>query len=415
MVTQQFEPLPPVVQRFLRYVAIDTQSADTTDDYPSTAKQKDLALLLVEELAELGLPDAQMDEWGCVTATLPASEGVSAPTIGLISHMDTSPEVSGTDVKPMVHSAYAGGPIPLRGDLEITPEDSPALAACHGHDIITSDGTTLLGADNKAGIAEIVTALEHLLDHPELRHPTLRVAFTCDEEIGRGTLHFDVERFGAKYAYTVDGEAVGEIENETFCANLMTLKVKGRNVHPGYAKNKLVSALKAAAAVLQGLPADEAPETTEQRQGYLHPVSVTGGVEEAVIKLLVRDFEVEGLDRLEKILAQVVADVVTRYPGIEIESERLEQYRNMGPMLAETPQVVELALEAVRRAGGEPKRSYARGGTDGAMLTFKGLPTPNIFTGGHNFHSLREWISIPDMSFTVQTLIELAQLWAEQD
>jgi tripeptide aminopeptidase len=239
------------------------------------------------------------------------------------------------------------------------------------------------------------------------------LAFTCDEEIGRGTLHFDVANFGAELAYTVDGETVGEIENETFCADMVILTVKGRNVHPGYAKGKLVNALKAASAVVLGLPEDEAPETTEGRAGYLHPISVTGGVEEAEIKLLVRDFADSGLQRLKQTLESIVAEATARFPGVVIESELRQQYRNMRPLLEKAPQVVEKAMEAVHRAGGEPKLSFARGGTDGAMLTFKGLPTPNIFTGGHNFHSKQEWISVQDLSFTVRTLIELAQLWAE--
>jgi tripeptide aminopeptidase len=410
MKTQQFEPLPPVVQRFLRYVAVDTQAVEGATEYPSSDKQKHLGQLLVEELLELGLPDAVMDEWGCVTATLERTQGVGGPVIGWIAHMDTSPEVSGANVMPMTHSDYQGGALTLAEGIEIHPDDSPALNQCHGHDIITSDGTTLLGADNKAGVAAIISAVAHLLDHPELPHTTLRLAFTCDEEIGRGTLHFDVDAFGAEFAYTVDGETVGEIENETFCADMVVLTIKGRNVHPGYAKGKLVNALKAASAVVLGLPQDEAPETTELRQGYLHPISITGGVEEAEIKLIVRDFDDSGLERLEKILESIVADAEERFEGAVIESELRQQYRNMRPLLEETPEVVELAMEAVRQAGGEPKLSFARGGTDGAMLSFKGLPTPNIFTGGHNFHSKREWISVQDLSFTVKTLIELAQL-----
>jgi len=413
MPTQRFEPLPPVVQRFLRYVAIDTQAVEGVTEYPSSVKQKHLGQLLVEELLELGLSDAVMDEWGCVTATLERTEGTPGPVIGWIAHMDTSPEVTGANVMPMTHANYQGGPLRLTASMEIHPDDSPALNQCHGHDIITSDGSTLLGADNKAGVAAIVSAVSHLLDHPELPHTTVRLAFTCDEEIGRGTLHFDVEGFGADFAYTVDGETVGEIENETFCADMVILTVKGRNVHPGYAKGKLVNALKAASAVVLGLPPDEAPETTELRQGYLHPISVTGGVEEAEVKLLVRDFAESGLERLEQILQTVVAEAAARFPGVVMESELRQQYRNMRPLLEKRPEVVELAMEAVRRAGGEPKLNFARGGTDGAMLTFKGLPTPNIFTGGHNFHSKREWISVQDLSFTVATLIELAQLASE--
>ncbi len=414
MKTQQFEPLPPVVQRFLRYVSVDTQSVEDSTDYPSSAKQKHLGQLLVEELESLGLADAVMDEWGCVTATLERTEGTKGPVIGWIAHMDTSPEVSGADVKPMTHSDYQGGPLTLATGIEIHPDSSPELNQCHGHDIITSDGSTLLGADNKAGIAAIISAAEHLLDHPELPHTTVRLAFTCDEEIGRGTLHFDVDEFGAALAYTIDGETVGEVENETFCADMVTLTINGCNVHPGYAKDKLVNALKAASAIVLGLPQDEAPETTEGRQGYLHPISITGGVEKAEIKLLVRSFTEDGLERLAETLGSIVAATTERFPGVVIDSELRQQYRNMRTLLDDSPEVVEKAMEAVRSAGGEAKLSFARGGTDGAMLTFKGLPTPNIFTGGHNFHSTREWISIQDLSFTVDTLIELAQLWAEE-
>jgi tripeptide aminopeptidase len=342
-----------------------------------------------------------MDEWGIVTATLPASEGVQAPTIGLISHIDTSPDVSGKGVRPIIHSDYKGGPIVLpEGDVTIHPDDSPGLDRCIGHDIITADGRTLLGADDKAGIAEIITAVAWLLENPERKHGPVRLAFTCDEEVGHGTLHFD-------------GETAGEVENETFCADLATLKISGRNVHPGYAKGKLVSAIKGAAAMISGLPLDEAPETTEKRQGYLHPINVTGGVEEATLRLLVRDFEVSGLKRLEAVLEEVVGKVRRRAPGLGIETTITEQYRNMRPLLEKLPALTDYALEAVRRAGGEPRLSYARGGTDGATLTFKGLPCPNIFAGGHNFHSKREWISIRDMELAVHTLVELVTLWGD--
>ncbi len=412
--TQQFEPLPPVVQRFLRYAAVDTQSAEGVEDYPSTEKQKDLSRILVEELTELGLTDVNMDEWGCVTATLPATDGVEAPVIGLVAHVDTSPEVSGTNVLPMIHSKYEGGPIALpEGNITITPEESPHLLKCIGHDIITADGQTLLGADDKAGVAEIVSAVAHLLDHPDERHGTIRLAFTCDEEVGRGTLHFDVDGFGAQYAYTVDGETVAEIENETFCADLATIQLTGRNVHPGYAMDKLVNALKGAAAIVEALPVDEAPETTEKREGYLHPIHLSGGVEDATLKLLVRDFEVSGLERLEEALREVVDGISARYPGMTIDLQITEQYRNMRPLLDKHPAVVDNAMEAVRRAGTDPVLSYARGGTDGSMLTAKGLPCPNIFAGGHEFHSKREWISVQDMEFAVKTLVELAKLWAE--
>lgn len=412
--TQQFEPLPAVVQRFLQYVSVDTQAVEGTEAYPSSEKQKDLSRILVSELHELGLANAEMDEWGCVTATLPATDGVEAPTIGLVAHVDTSPEVSGKDVRPIIHSGYEGGPIQLpEGGVVISPAESPHLKKCVGHDIITADGRTLLGADDKAGIAAIVTAVAWLLDHPEVRHGPVRLAFTCDEEVGRGTLHFDVEGFGAQYAYTVDGETVGDVENETFCADLATVTVTGINVHPGYAKDKLVNALKGAAAIIEGLPTEQAPETTAEREGYLHPIHLSGGVEQATLKLLVRDFQTSGIEALEATLEQVLEKVRARFPQLVIELKVTEQYRNMRQLLDEVPQVTENALEAVRRAGGEPRLSFARGGTDGAMLTHKGLPCPNIFAGGHEFHSKREWISVQDLELTVETLVELVQLWAE--
>ena len=412
--TQQFEPLAPVVQRFLQYVAMDTQSAEGAENYPSTEKQKILGKVLVDELLGLGLADASMNDFGIVTATLQASPGVEAPTIGFIAHMDTSPDVSGNDVRPIIHSNYQGGPIVLpEGNVTIDPAASPQLNGCIGHDLITADGRTLLGADDKAGIAEIITAFEWLLEHPECKHGTVRLAFTCDEEVGRGTLHFDVAAFGAICAYTVDGESAGEVENETFCADLATLKISGRNVHPGYAKDKLLSALKGGAAVISGLHANEAPETTEKRQGYLHPIHFSGGVEEATLRVLVRDFEEAGLERLEATLEGVVSVVKSSFPGLGIETTIMKQYRNMRPLLEDLPALTDYAMEAVRRAGGEPRLSYARGGTDGAMLTFKGLPCPNLFAGGHNFHSKREWISVQDMELAVRTIVELAILWGD--
>ncbi len=415
MTQDTLRDLPEVAQRFLRYVAIDTQSQEDAETYPSTEKQKDLGRLLVRELRELGLEDAHMDEWGYVFATLPGNTEKKVPVVGLIAHVDTSPEVSGANVRPLVHRNYQGGPIRLPKDGQmITPEDSPALAGCIGKDIVTSDGSTLLGADDKAGVAEIVTAVSYLLAHPEIPHGTLRIAFTCDEEVGRGTEHFDIEAFGADVAYTVDGESAGEIENETFCADGATVTFKGRNVHPGYAKGKLVNALKAAAAFIQALPQDKAPETTEGRQGYLHPVGLTGGAENAALKLIVRDFEEDGLRALEEYLFAAARRAEETVPGCSVEVKIEKQYRNMRLALEKRPEVVEYAMEAVRRAGGQPRLASIRGGTDGSRLTELGLPTPNIFTGGHNFHSKTEWICIQDMELAVRTLVELARIWHEQ-
>ncbi len=408
--------LPEVANKFLRYVRIDTQSQEGVDAYPSTEKQKDLGKILVEELKAMGVEDAYMDEWGYVFGTVPATTTKDVPTIGLISHMDTAPDVSGANVQPIIHKNYQGGPIQLPNGPKptITPEGSPALAACMGHDIITTDGTTLLGADDKAGVAEIMTTVEYLLAHPEIEHGTIKIAFTCDEEIGKGTDHFDIEKFGAKFAYTIDGETRGEIENETFSADGATVTFIGKNVHPGYAKNKLVSAIKAASQFVLNLPQDHAPETTEGRESYLHPVSITGTVEEAVVKLIVRAFDEVGLKTMEETMQAAAHKAAEKFPGVEVKVDIQEQYRNMKDLLDKVPQVVEYAMEAVKRAGGEPRMTSIRGGTDGSRLTHMGLPTPNIFTGGHNFHARTEWISIQDMEFAVATLVELTKIWAEK-
>lgn len=409
--------MPEVARRFLRYVKIDTQSMEESKTYPSTHKQKDLSRLLVKELKELGIEDAEMDEWGYVTATLPSTTAKeNVPIIGLIAHVDTSPEVSGEGVKPIVHRNYDGGRIELPGGESVCldPENAAHLKECAGQDIITSDGSTLLGADDKAGIAEIMTAVEWFLNHPEVPRGTVRIAFTCDEEIGKGTDHFDVEAFGAKYAYTVDGETAGEIEDETFCADSATVVFKGQNVHPGYAKNKLVNSMKAAGKLLADLPRNKAPETTEARQGYLHPISVEGDVEKTTVKLIIRDFEEKGLEDLVGELRSLVAVAAESFAGVEYELEIKHQYRNMKRHLDEDPRVVDFALEAVRRTGFTPTLAAIRGGTDGARLTYMGLLTPNIFTGGHNFHARNEWISIQHMELAVNTLVELIKLWEEK-
>lgn len=406
-----------MMQRFFRYVQRDTQSKEDVDGYPSTATQTKFMRELASELEELGLQDVRLDKHSYLTATIPATTGEKVPVIGLIAHVDTSPEVSGKGVKPVIQRNYQGGPIRLPGDLDVVidPEENPALSACIGHDIITSDGTTLLGADDKAGVAEIVTAAECLLAHPEIEHGTVRLAFTPDEEVGRGTDFFDVKAFGADYAYTVDGEVVGEIENETFCADSMTVRFLGVNVHPGYAKGKLVNAIKLTSRLIDKLPKDSlSPETTEGREGYVHPHAISGGVETAEVKLLIRDFTVEGLKEKEAALENLARSVVENEPRARVETDVKESYRNMRYKLDGDPKVVDYALEAVRRAGVEPKLASIRGGTDGARLCYEGLLTPNIFTGGHSFHSKREWISLQDMEKAVETLIHLLQVWAEK-
>ncbi len=406
-----------VVDRFLKYVKYDTQSSETSDTYPSTEKQKELGKALVEELKAMGLKDAEMDEYGYVMATLEANTDKKVPVIGLIAHMDTSPEVSGANVKPIIHKDYQGGDIALPGDPEqiIREADNPALKKQIGNDIITSDGTTLLGADNKAGIAEIFDAVNHLIKHPEIKHGKIRIAITPDEEVGAGTKYFDIKKFGADYAYTIDGESAGEIEDETFCADTVHLTIKGVNVHPGYAKGKLVNAIKIAGRILDQLPKDRlSPETTEKREGYLHPYVINGGVEETTIKILVRDFTVEGLHEHEDFLKKLVEKVMADYPKAGFDFKVEESYRNMKYKIDEDPKVVEYALEAVKRSGLTPIKNIIRGGTDGSRLSYMGLLTPNIFTGGHNFHSKKEWISIQDMKKAVEVIINLVQIWEEK-
>ncbi|HOU17695.1 MAG TPA: peptidase T [Candidatus Marinimicrobia bacterium] len=410
-----------ILERFFRYVKIDTQSQeDVTDRYPSTAKQLDLAKILVKELIDLGLKDAAMDEFGIVMATLPSNlaptEAARIPVIGLIAHLDTSPEVSGKDVKPIIHQNYRGGDIKLPGDpnVIIRQSENPILAEKIGEDIVTSDGTTLLGADDKAGIAEIMSFLSYLQKHPDIKHGTLRIAFTPDEEVGAGTDHFDVKKFGADFAYTVDGETVGEIEIETFNASAGIFTVHGINVHPGYAKGKMVNAIPIAAEIVRLIDREPSPATTEKREGYLHPYVIEGGVEKVTLRVLLRDFDADGIRAKTVRLNEIRDQVASQFPRARVELEVKESYKNMYVKLAENPKVIEYALEATRRAGIQPKTQIIRGGTDGAKLCFMGLPTPNIFTGGHNFHSKQEWISVQDMEKTVATLVNLVQVWVEK-
>jgi len=404
------------LDRFLAYVKYDTQSSEDTVTYPSTPKQLELSKHLLQELKEMKLSDVEMTEHGYVFATLPANIGGDVPVIGLIAHVDTSPDVSGANVKPVIHKNYQGDPIVLEKDPTqiIEPGDNPALTDCLGHDIITTDGTTLLGADNKAGIAEIMGAVQYLIENPEIEHGKIRIAFTVDEEVGTGTQHFEVKKFGCDFAYTIDGETAGELEDETFCADTAIVRIKGVNVHPGFAKNKLVNSVKIASDMVARLPNDRmSPETTEKREGYLHPHLIRGGVEETEVVFLVRDFEVSGLKEKEDYLQRLADELRKKYPKAQIDVEIKESYRNMKIILDEHPQVVEHALEAIKRAGLKPRKSLIRGGTDGARLSFMGLPTPNIFTGGHNFHSKKEWISVQDMEKAVETIVHLCQIWAE--
>lgn len=408
-------PVGELVDRFRRYVAIDTQSAEESLSYPSTEKQLVLSRLLRQELQEIGLADAELTEHGYVFATLPANTAkTGVPVIGLIAHVDTSPEVSGAQVQPVIHGNYQGGDMVLPGDTSqiLTPADNPALADCIGHDIITSDGTTLLGADNKAGVAEIMTAVAYLVRHPEIIHGTLRIAFTVDEEVGTGTKYFDVQRFGARYAYTIDGGTAGEIEDETFCADSVTITLYGINMHPGYAKGKLLNSQRIAAEFIDLLPKDRlSPETTEGREGYIHPHGMAGSVEQTVLKLLVRDFTVEGLKEKEEMMQLFLEVLQRKYPLLTFEFSIEESYRNMKYILDQHPLVTEYAFEAINRTGLNPKQGLIRGGTDGARLSYMGLPTPNVFTGGHNFHSKKEWVSSQDMEKAVETIVHLVSIW----
>ncbi len=405
------------LDRFLTYVKFDTQSSEESDTYPSTEKQKELGRHLVKELKELGLKDVEMDEHGYVFGTLPSNVDYDVPVIGLIAHMDTSPEVSGANVNPIIHENYQGEDIVLPNDPEqvIEFDKNPELKHCIGKDIITTDGTTLLGADDKAGIAEIMGTLQYLVENPDVKHGTIRVAFTVDEEVGTGTKYFDVKKFGANYAYTIDGESLGEIEDETFCADTAKVTIKGVNVHPGYAKGKMINGIKIGAELIERLPKDSmSPETTEGREGYLHPHAFKGSVELTEITFLVRDFTVEGLKEKEDFLQKICDELNQKYAPATVTMEVEESYRNMKYKIDEDPKVVEYAIEAVKRAGIEPRQSLIRGGTDGSRLSFMGLLTPNIFTGGHNFHSKKEWICIYDMEKAVETLVNLVQIWAEK-
>jgi tripeptide aminopeptidase len=407
-----------LLERFLRYVQIDTQSEEGSTTYPSTAKQFDLLRPLVEELRAIGLADAAIDEWGYVMATIPATtRKAGVPTIGLLAHVDTSPEMPGHGVKPIVHSDYRGQDLVLPDDPSAVLRfaDNPWLAEQIGNDIVTASGTTLLGADNKAGVAEVVTVAEYLMQHPEIAHGAIRVGFTPDEEVGRGTEHFDVARFGAVCAYTLDGETLGELEMESFCADAMTVTFQGFNTHPGYAKGRMVNSIKIAADFISRLPDDRlSPETTAGYEGYVHPYVVTASVERTSVRLLIRDFEASGLADKEAFLEELARATVADWPGAGLETRVEESYRNMRVVLDRHPQVVENAREAIRRTGLTLRERPIRGGTDGSRLSFMGLPTPNLFAGEHNFHSRLEWVSAQDMEKAVETVLHLVQIWEER-
>ena len=405
-----------VLDRFLRYVVIDTQSDPHSKSQPSTEKQKNLGRILVDELLSIGLSDAHMDEHGNIYATLPANVEKDVPVICFCSHMDTAPDFSGTGVKPQIVKSYGGGDIQLVGDASrvIRVSEHPDLTEQLGHDIVTTDGTTLLGADDKAGIAEIITAAQYLLAHPEIPRGTVKLLFTTDEEIGRGADKVDIKKLGAAFGYTLDGGRIGEVENETFSADGATIDIKGVAMHPGTAKDVMENAIKIAAGIVSRLPQDMAPETTDGKQGFIHPVGITGTMEGAQIRLITRDFTDEGLAEKSELLKGITDSVLEGYPGSTADFKVTEQYRNMKAILDLHPEVMENLMQAVRRVGLEPQTKSVRGGTDGSRLSFMGLPCPNIYTGGHAYHSPLEWISRQDMEVAVKTIVELVRVWEER-
>ena len=406
-----------VTERFLRYVKIDTQSSHTSTTYPSTEKQKDLGRLLVKELREIGIADAHLDDFGYVYATVPSNTTKTVPVICFCAHMDTSPDVTGKDVKPQIVRNYQGGDIALPGDPAqvIRVAENPALKDQIGHDIITTDGTTLLGADNKAGLAEIMDAVNILVNNPGIKHGALKILFTPDEEVGHGVDHVDIKKLGADFAYTMDGESAGNLEDETFSADKATITIRGVSAHPGFAKGKIENAIKIASRIIERLPRDTcSPETTEGREGFLHPTDLRATLEGATLSFIVRDFGENGLREKEALLDTIAKDVMRDFPHSTCEIRIEEQYRNMKVVLDRYPQVTANALEAIRRAGLTPKRTSIRGGTDGSRLSFMGLPCPNIFAGEHAFHSRLEWVSVQDMEKAVETIIHLAMIWEEQ-
>src|SRR5215203_2090437 len=411
-------PQEAVLDRFLRYVKIDTQSAEDQTTVPSTKKQFDLANLLADELKKLGVERVRVSEFGIVYGMVPGNlaDNSKVPTIGFISHMDTSPAVSGANVNAVIHKNYQGGDIVLPNDKTqiISVDKNPILKEMIGDDIITADGTTLLGSDDKAGIAEIMTMIDILRQNPQIKHGNIAVAFTPDEEVGGGIDKFDVEGFGAKLAYTVDGEELGDISNETWSARTATVTFKGKSTHPGTAKGIMINSLYAAADFLTRFPKDMLPETTEGRVGFVHPYSSSLDTEESVVKILLRDFETSGLEAKEAILKKMIADTQAKFPDVKINMDVKVGYLNMKEVLKDFPQLTDYAIEAAKRAGISAKIRPIRGGTDGSNLTFRKLPTPNLFTGGMNFHGKLEFNSRKGLEKSTETLVNLVQIWAEK-
>jgi tripeptide aminopeptidase len=411
-------PRETALDRFLRYAKIDTQSAEDQETVPSTRKQFNLANLLVKELKEIGAENVRVSEFGIVYASVTGNlaDNSKAPVVGFIAHMDTSPAVSGENVNPIIHKNYQGGDIVLPKDPTqvLTVAKNPELKDLIGDDIITADGTTLLGSDDKSGVAEIMTMIDTLKQDPQIKHGTLAIAFTPDEEVGTGVEKFDVKGFGARFAYTVDGETLGEISNETWSARTATITFKGKSTHPGTAKGIMVNAMYAAGDYLSRFPKDMLPETTDDRVGFVHPYAGVIDVEESSVKILLRDFELSGLDAKEKVLRDMVTQTQAKFPEVKIAIEVKEDYKNMKEVLKDYPELTDNAIEAARRAGVKAFIKPIRGGTDGSRLTFQGLPTPNLFTGGGNFHGKLEFNSRRGLEKTTETLINLAQIFAEK-
>jgi tripeptide aminopeptidase len=405
---------PDILERFLTYVKIDTQSSDDSDSSPSTMKQLDLARVLVRELKDLGLKEVELSPWGCVFATLETNQQHLVPTIALLAHMDTTPEISGAEVKPQIHRNYQGADLVLSPNIILKLSDHPDLKEKRGKTIITSDGTTLLGADDKAGIAAIMDAITFLVKNPQLPRPRVRIVFTPDEEIGKGVDHLTLQDIQAAAGYTLDGEKLGEIEDETFCGDTVEIKICGINTHPGTAKNKMVNSLKIAAAFLEKLPKESlSPETTEKREGYVHPFLINAAVGETTLKIYIRDFEESGLKEKEAMLKKNLDATLAQYPKARADFKVNESYRNMKSVLKQYPEILAKAEQAIAQAGLTPKRTFIRGGTDGTRLSFMGLPTPNLFTGGSAFHSRFEWIALEDMQKASEVVVHLLQLWAK--
>ncbi|HUZ60322.1 MAG TPA: peptidase T [Hanamia sp.] len=407
-----------IASRFMRYARIDTQSDPKSGTHPSTEKQKNLSKILVEELKDIGIEDAEMDTYGYVYATI-ASNSLkkNVPVICFCSHMDTAPDCSGTGVKPILHKNYDGGDIVLPDDKTqvLSIINHPYLKKHIGSDVITASGNTLLGADDKGGVAAIMQAAEYLMTYPSIKHGEIKILFTPDEEIGEGTAKLDIKKLGAKFGYTLDGGPSGSLEDETFSADAATIVINGVIAHPGYAKDKLVNALKVGAEILHALPTNEwAPEATEKKEGFVHPVRFEGIAEKAVIEFIIRDFDDEKLKQYGKRLKKIADNVVNHYKGATIEFSINEQYRNMKKILDQFPQVAEYAAEAIRRAGLEVTTESIRGGTDGSKLSYMGLPCPNLFTGMQGIHSKQEWIGVNDMAKAAETIVHLCVIWEEK-